>query len=120
MRNRLPPDYEHNENECPFKVLSEELKSELPEGHVLYAAQVRPVAVHVLTHKDFIFSTDIPESPIAVVHLSWKSESDPDWPMTRVYLTLEDWSEKMAEEHDANKHEQKSWENAFRKLDNSW
>ena len=88
----------------PYQLLAAELHREMAAGHKLFGEEVHAVAAHTLTHKDFLFTSSNPAKPIACVHLTWASESDPTWPMTNVYKTLADWQSEMQLEHEKNKH----------------
>ena len=83
-------DLEDDTTETPYKVLNDELHREMPEGHVLYQLTTEVVAVCTVTHKDFVYVTDDPEKPIAIVHLTWSQESNPIWPRTQVFTSLQD------------------------------
>ena len=63
--------------------LENELRLELPEGHVLAGQQVRAVAGRH-DRDDVLLS--LPENRWAIVHLTWKSvrERDPHWPTTEL------------------------------------
>lgn len=72
------------------KVLNDELHREMPEGHILYQLATKVVAVCTVTHKDFVYVTDDPDKPIAIVHLTWSQETNPAWPRTQVISSLHD------------------------------
>ncbi len=98
-----PEDFEPS-NDPPKQLLADELHREMVAGHKLFGETVVASAVYVLTHKDFVFTTANPEKPIACVHLTWSTETDPTWPMTTIYRTLDEWIAQMHVEHKEYKH----------------
>ena len=73
-----------------------ELRREMPKGHALYGKQLDVVAVHVeCGYKDFVFTTNDTSHPIAVVHLTYNVESNPNWPSTRLIAGLDEWINEM-------------------------
>ena len=60
----------------------------MPEGHLLFGLNTKVVSVCTVTHKDFVFVTDDNSKPIAIVHLTWSSETDPLFPHTRIIPSL--------------------------------
>ena len=73
-----------------------ELRREMPESHVLYSAKLDAIAVHVeCGYKDFVFATNSDKHPIAVVHLTYNVESDPNWPSTKLISSLAEWNNEM-------------------------
>jgi len=66
-----------------------ELSQELPEQHVLIGKAVRLLARHE-KQDDFLFR--VGRSEVAQVHLTWSVETDPFFPHTEVYPTLEEWA----------------------------
>lgn len=72
--------------------LLQELRDEMPDGHVLSGVAVEAVAVKKLL-KDLILW--LPDSnEWAAVHLTSRTESDPQWPSTVVAVT---WSGLLSE-----------------------
>lgn len=72
--------------------LAQELAREVPEGHILNRRSVNAVAVrrHL---KETLFW--LPEtSQWALVHLSWRAETDTRWPAT---VVADDWQALVAE-----------------------
>jgi hypothetical protein len=70
--------------------LERELRSELPNGHVLEAKQC--VAISRSSRSDDVmFGTDDADRPVAVVHLTWKGsvEFHPSFPSTELYSSVE-------------------------------
>lgn len=88
------------DNSDPIPALIEELHREMPVGHILYGLSVNVVAFCAADHNEFLFVTDEPSKPIAHVHLTWSIESDPKWPHTTIYRTLDEWAAQMKREHD--------------------
>src|SRR5262245_36198653 len=72
-----------------------ELRKELGSRHVLFDVPVRAIARHVGCD-DVLFATADPANPLAVVHLTWASRTEPDprWPCTTLYRNLQDWIER--------------------------
>jgi hypothetical protein len=62
-----------------------ELQSEVCAGHPLYSESCRVVGWNTEDPNEFLFVTANAEMPLAFVHLTWKSESDPTWPFTVGY-----------------------------------
>lgn len=69
--------------------LEEELRSELPAGHVLESRHCVALA-RGRRSDDVIFATDDPLRPFAVVHLTWKSDTEFHLlcPRTEIFLDL--------------------------------
>lgn len=91
-------------NSSANEQLVEELNREMTVGHKLFGESLSAVSVYVLTHKDFLFTTETPNKPIACVHLTWSVETDPKWPMTNIYNSLDEWVSQMKLEHHNFKH----------------
>lgn len=70
--------------------LSQELSSELSPQHALHGLQTTAVAKRI-DRDDVLFAVDDGSAALAVVHLTWRKESDPLWPNTRLFATWEDW-----------------------------
>jgi hypothetical protein len=86
-------------NESVAERLVEELRREMPDGHVLCKLGLQVVAYCEADPNEFLFVTDDPAKPVACVHLTWQEETDPTWPYTRVYGSLAEWTEQMEREH---------------------
>ncbi len=71
----------------------------MAEGHELFGETLSVIAVYTLTHKDFIYTTANPDKPIAQVHLTWCRETNPMWPSTYVYESLDSWKAEMIMDH---------------------
>ena len=67
-----------------------ELRRELPAGPVLHGVPVAPIARRQDTD-DVLFALNDGTGRVAMVHLTWAVESDPAWPATSVYSSLESW-----------------------------
>ena len=70
--------------------LSARLQSEVPEKHVLYGLKVRAVATRV-DQDDVLFEIEGGHMPLAVVHMTWRKETDPHWPRTKLFPSWDDW-----------------------------
>jgi hypothetical protein len=84
--------------------LVEELRREMPAGHVLKDCGLVAIGRCLADPNEFLFATDSPETPLAVVHLTWHAETNPVWPFTRTYRTVEDWVTQMKAEHKGQFH----------------
>lgn len=73
-------------------LLTKELRREVCGRHILFGINVRAVGTRI-DCDDVLFVTDDPQKPIAVVHLTWRVESDPTWPITRIFNGWHDWIE---------------------------
>jgi hypothetical protein len=75
--------------------LETELRGEVAEGHLLYS--VPAVAVgRRMDCDDMLFRIEHPSYTLAVVHLTWRTQPEPDptWPYTVLFHTWEEWIEK--------------------------
>ena len=70
--------------------LTNELRKELSQGHILYGAKLRAVAFRK-DRDDVLFEVDNSDHPLVVVHLTWRRESDPRWPTTVFFENWEQW-----------------------------
>jgi hypothetical protein len=70
--------------------LTAELSSELSLKHVLYGLRARAVAARI-DRDDVLFEIEGADMVLAVVHLTWRKESDPRWPTTRFFASWEQW-----------------------------
>jgi hypothetical protein len=64
-------------DDAAAEALTQELLRELPIGHVLTGVQVRAVARR-RDNDDVAFKLD--DGRLCVVHLTWRAETDPEWP----------------------------------------
>jgi putative acetyltransferase len=62
-----------------------ELQSEVCRGHPLYRVTCRAVAFNSDDVNEFLFVTDNPDMTLAFVHLTFRAETDPEWPYTIGY-----------------------------------
>ena len=70
--------------------LSERLQSKVPEKHVLHGLKVRAIATRI-DRDDVLFEIEGGEMHLAVVHMTWRKESDPRWPDTKLFHSWDDW-----------------------------
>jgi hypothetical protein len=70
--------------------LVRELSSELSPQHPLHGLKTTAVAKRI-DRDDVLFAVDGGSAALAVVHLTWRMESDPRWPITRLFASWEDW-----------------------------
>ena len=71
-------------------LLSARLESELPQEHVLHGLNVRAVATRI-DRDDVLFEVEGGHMPLAVVHMTWRKEKDPQYPHTKLFQSWEDW-----------------------------
>lgn len=71
------------------------LQRELCPEHVLYNVPVQAIA-RLDRRDDFLFG--ISEGCFAQVHLTWTYQSDPLWPSTELFSSLEDWKTFLEED----------------------
>jgi hypothetical protein len=69
---------------------SAELFAELSPKHALYGLKTTAVA-HRIDRDEVLFKIDGGNAPLAVVHLTWRRESDPRWPTTTLFASWEEW-----------------------------
>jgi len=72
------------------ETLSAWLESEIPPKHVLYGSKARAVATRI-DRDDVLFEIQGGDMPLAVVHMTWRRETDPRWPSTKLYQSWEQW-----------------------------
>jgi hypothetical protein len=78
----------------------ERLKRDLPGGHVLSRVDVKIVARRI-DKDDVLCELEGAEYPLAVVHMTWRKETDPRWPRTRFFRDWQYWVEEaMLPDHD--------------------
>src|SRR5262245_9089263 len=72
--------------------LAEELRRQAAPGHKLFGVPVRAIARRQ-NNDDVLFQIEDGSGRVAVVHLTWKGkvETDPTWPFTGIYDSLESW-----------------------------
>lgn len=73
--------------------LARQVAVEIGQGHVLKGLAVRLVARRADTD-DALFA--LPDGRLAEVHMTWRqsAETDPRWPATALFASLEDWAER--------------------------
>lgn len=80
--------------------LSTRLQSEVPPKHVLYGLKVAAVATRI-DRDDVLFELAGGDMPLAVVHMTWRKETDPRWPNTKLFRNWEQWvREEMIPAHE--------------------
>ena len=67
-----------------------ELKREAPQGHILFGRSPITIARRV-DCDDYLFLLHEDPPRFAVVHLTYKIETDPNWPAAEIFNTIEDW-----------------------------
>ena len=77
-------------SEKSAEVLTAELSSELVPKHVLHGLTARAVAARI-DRDDVLFEIEGADMTLAVVHLTWRKESDLRWPATRFFASWEQW-----------------------------
>src|SRR5262245_54880147 len=80
--------------------LENELAREVGRGHPLAGVKAVAVARRVDTD-DVLFHLPDGPAPLAVVRLTWtgRRETSPDWPWTEFFASLEEWIERMKQDH---------------------
>lgn len=80
--------------------LLRQLQTELPPGHILFGVPVRVLARG--NGDDVLFQLQDGTGRVADVHLTWsKSQERLPWPGTKVFQSLQEWSERiMVPEHE--------------------
>ena len=121
---RLPEDFEWPDPWEPVtdsgETLVDELRRELPAGHVL--SGVPAVAVARRTDcDDVLFATSDPSKLLALVHLTWSGQVEPDprWPRTTLYDGWQDWIERCLAHSGGSDQEQPSYPMVSRILTSS-
>jgi hypothetical protein len=78
--------------------LADELRRELPAGHILAGLPVIARARRQ-DRDDVLFEILDGSGRLAQVHLTYQAESDPRWPTTVVFPTEADWLSRMVADH---------------------
>lgn len=81
----FPPDW-FEMQEAQAIGFEDELRRECVPGHVLHGLEVRAVATADWSD-DALF--ELEDGRWALVHLTWKTETDPKWPATAIYPDFE-------------------------------
>ncbi|MBN9027024.1 MAG: hypothetical protein J0H20_15830 [Rhizobiales bacterium] len=68
--------------------LGEELQRELCSAHLLYGQEAVALARR-WRRDDVLFG--LTDGRFAQVHLTWRQQSNPEWPATQIYESFEDW-----------------------------
>ncbi len=76
--------------------LERELSTELPPTPLLTGVSLRAIARR-LDNDDVLFELTGHDKPLAVVHLSYRREADPQLPWTVLFDSWEDWVENCME-----------------------
>ena len=77
----------------------EELQREICEEHPLFGIECRPIAWDTDTKKDFLFTTNTPESPFVLVHFTWAKENDPAVPTIIKFRSFDAFIQNEREYH---------------------
>ena len=86
------------DGESRATALSERLKHDLPEGHALDGLDLEAVAVR-RDQDDVLFMVSGGSHPLAVVHMTWRRETNPAWPRTRLFSDWDEWEQSMRGDH---------------------
>ena len=68
----------------------EELRREVCKEHVLFNRKVKAIG-HRIDCADVLFHVEDAGTQMAVSHLTWKEESNYNWPSTEFFTSTEDW-----------------------------
>lgn len=79
------------------KSLSAELQREVATGHPLRGVECVAIGFNKDDENEFLFRTNRPEFPLAVVRLTWMVEKSPKWPPVRTLATFEDFVRHVAQ-----------------------
>jgi len=79
--------------------LADELRRELPLGHILAGLAVASRARRQ-DRDDVLFEIPDGSGRLALVHLTHQAESDPRWPLTTLFTAETEWAASMAADHD--------------------
>jgi hypothetical protein len=73
--------------------LEQELARELSPGHPLY--RVKALAIgRRKDNDDVLFFLPDHDPPLAVVHLTWRHEDNPEWPQTELFKSIPDFVDR--------------------------
>jgi hypothetical protein len=84
-----PPSWNTNISAKQVELLQGELSRELPHGHVLKGQTCVACAVGA-DPDDVVFR--LSDGRYAVVHLTWREESDVTWPYTQMFPAFRDFA----------------------------
>jgi hypothetical protein len=86
------------------RLFSAQLETELPQKHALHGLKVIALAARI-DRDDVLFEVPGSETPLAVVHLTWRKERDPRWPSTKLFRSWDHWvQEDMQPAHEDYAH----------------
>jgi hypothetical protein len=71
-----------------------ELHREIGAGHPLFGVECQPIAFNAEGEKEFLFLTNRPDKPLAMVHFTWHTESDPYYPSVMSFSSIADFLER--------------------------
>lgn len=80
--------------------LEAELRREVCSSHTLHGRGLRAFARRQ-NRKDVLFRPDLDSGAVFWVHLTWSVETDPRWPSTESYASLDDFARQWVEDQDA-------------------
>jgi len=72
------------------RVLSDRLADQVPEGHLLYGLKATALATRC-DRDDVLFEVEGGTARLAVVHMTWRKETDPHWPTTTLFDSWDQW-----------------------------
>ena len=88
--------------ESQRKHFEDELRREICFEHVLHGKSVQAIA-HSFSRDDVVFTVD-GGPKVACVHLTYSIETDPSWPDTQLYDSIEEFGRiRMRPDHDRHK-----------------
>jgi hypothetical protein len=70
--------------------LTAELERELLSKHPLFGRGAKVCARRIDRDEVLAFVEDL-DKPLAIVHLTWRKETDPRWPSTRFFASWDEW-----------------------------
>jgi hypothetical protein len=87
-----PPRWRPIADEAVAAGLLAELRREVSATHCLFGRAIEAIARRA-DCDDVLFTTDMHDRPLAVVHLTWRSSAEPNptWPHTEMFATWNDW-----------------------------
>lgn len=75
----------------PIPGLADEIHLEMAPGHQLFAMPVRAIARRG-DNDDVLFLIEGGSGRVAEVHLTWRRETNPDWPSSGIFASLDRWA----------------------------
>jgi len=79
------------------KSLSAELQREVVAGHPLKGVTCVAIGFNKDDENEFLFATNHPDYPLAVVRLTWMVEKSPRWPRAQSLAMFADFERHVAE-----------------------